>query len=74
MQSELSTQPLAAVRHGEGQSVISVDPLCRSGLRGLFSKDCLNRGSVQNWGQVVIKPWHHRREAEGGRVMLLFRW
>ena len=37
----------------------------------MFSKECLNRGSVQNCVQIVVKPWHHRREAEGGRVLAL---
>jgi hypothetical protein len=47
--------------------------VCRvlPGVRGLFSKDYLNLGSVQNCRQTVVKPWHHRREAEGGRVMAL---
>jgi hypothetical protein len=44
----------------------------KAGVRGLFSKDCLNRGSVQNCGEVVVKPWHHRREAEGGRLCFYF--
>ena len=39
----------------------------REGVRWLFSKDCLN-----HCGQIVVKPWHHRRKAEGGRVMLFF--
>ena len=43
----------------------------RPGVRGLFSKDSLNRGSVQNCSQIVVKPWHHRREADGGPVYAL---
>ena len=45
----------------------------RPGVRGLFSKDDPNRGSAQNSSQIVVKPGHHRREAEGGRVVLSVR-
>ena len=72
-QTKLSTRPHPGFtpvdRWFDNSSRYSVK--CGEGLRGVFSKECLDLGSVQNCGQIVGKPWHHRREAEGGRVMYL---